>query len=152
MPKRIEWPMAVRRYLIASLVLNLVWEVLQLPLYTLWQTGTYQQQAFAVLHCTIGDIMIAGLTLLIALSLLAQPEWPQLGAGRIWLATLLLGIGYTIYSEWINVTERANWAYSEWMPIVPLIGVGVSPLLQWLIVPTLAYRFALGRWLSLDRL
>jgi hypothetical protein len=30
-------------------------DVLQLPLYTVWITGTRKQQAFAVVHCTVGD-------------------------------------------------------------------------------------------------
>jgi len=45
---RAEWPQALRRYLGVSIVANLVWEMLQLPLYTVWATGTRKQQAFAV--------------------------------------------------------------------------------------------------------
>lgn len=52
---RADWPQSLRRYLCVSIVANLVWEILQLPLYTLWATGTRREQAFAVLHCTIGD-------------------------------------------------------------------------------------------------
>ncbi len=55
----LDWIRALRRYLVASAGLHLVWEVAQLPLYTIWSTGTLKQQAFAVLHCTIGDVMIA---------------------------------------------------------------------------------------------
>ncbi len=59
-------------YLGVSIVANLVWEFLQLPLYTLWTTGTRREQVFAVLHCTIGDAMIAGFSLLAALALFAR--------------------------------------------------------------------------------
>ena len=68
--RRADWLQSLRRYLSVSIVANLVWEILQLPLYTLWATGTRREQAFAVLHCTIGDAMIAGLSLLAALALL----------------------------------------------------------------------------------
>ncbi len=57
---RADWLQSLRRYLGVSIVANLVWEILQLPLYTLWATGTRKEQAFAVLHRTIGDAMIAG--------------------------------------------------------------------------------------------
>jgi len=30
-------------------------------------------------------------------------------------------------------------AYSEIMPLVPSTGIGLSPLLQWLIIPSLAF-------------
>ena len=75
----------LRRYLGVSLVAHLGWEMLQLPLYTLWSTGTLRQQAFAVFHCTLGDLMIAGLSLLLALALLARATWPRESLPvRIW--------------------------------------------------------------------
>jgi hypothetical protein len=146
----IEWPTAVRRYLLAALGLNVVWEIVQLPLFTLWRTGTLKQQAFAILHCTLGDLMIAGLTLLLGIVVYANPDWPRTRARPVWLLTLMLGIGYTIYSEWMNVSVRGTWAYSDLMPIVPFMGTGLAPLLQWFIVPTLAFGFATGRapWLE----
>jgi hypothetical protein len=141
----IAWPSAFRRYLGASLALNLAWEIVQLPLFTLWRTGTLKQQAFAIAHCTIGDLMIAGLTFLVAVAVFANADWPRTGARPVWLLTLAAGVGYTIYSEWINVSVRGTWAYSDLMPIVPIIGTGLAPLLQWCVVPTLAFWIATGR-------
>jgi hypothetical protein len=139
------WLQTVRRYLGVSIAANFVWEVLQLPLFTLWTTGTVRQQAFAVFHCTIGDVMIAALSLLAALSLVAQPSWPSSSVARVFWTSLILGLGYTIYSEWLNTSVRGSWAYSEWMPTLPFVGTGLSPLMQWLIVPTLAHGIALRR-------
>lgn len=140
-----EWPLALRRYLWGSFLVHLVWEVVQLPLYTLWTTGTSSQQAFAILHCTAGDTMIAGLALLLVLSLINQPAWPAAGGRAVWVGVVILGVGYTLYSEWLNVTVRQSWAYSEWMPLIPVIGIGLSPILQWFIVPTLVLWLAAGR-------
>jgi hypothetical protein len=147
-----DWPRALRRYLAASLVLHLVWEVVQLPLYTIWSTATGQQQAFAVLHCTIGDAMIAGLSLLVALACSGRPSWPSAGSRQVWLVTVLIGVGYTIYSEWFNVNIRGSWAYSGLMPTVPVIGTGLAPLLQWLVVPTFVQWIAVGHtpWMEPD--
>jgi hypothetical protein len=44
---RAGWPQALRRTLGVSIVANLASEMLQLPLYTVWTTGTRKQQAFA---------------------------------------------------------------------------------------------------------
>ena len=140
-----DWPRALRRYLGVSLLAHLGWEILQLPLYTLWSTGKFQQKAFAVAHCTLGDAMIAGLSLLVALALFARASWPHASVAHVYWASLALGVGYTIYSEWLNISVRGSWAYSELMPIVPLLGTGLAPLLQWLVVPTLALRVAIGR-------
>ena len=145
-----SWIEVIRRYLGVSIAANFVWEVLQLPLFTLWTTGTLRQQAFAVFHCTIGDAMIAGLSLLVALSFVAQSTWPTSNVARVFWTSLVLGLGYTIYSEWLNTSVRRSWAYSDWMPVLPILGTGLSPLMQWLIVPTLAHWVSLGRrpWIN----
>jgi hypothetical protein len=140
-----DWPRALRIYLGVSLVGHLCWEILQLPLYTLWSTGTLKQQAFAVVHCTIGDAMIAGLSLLLALALLAGATWPRASMARVYWASLVFGVVYTIFSEWLNISVRQIWAYSDLMPVVPVIGTGLAPLLQWFIVPTVALWWAIGR-------
>jgi len=147
-----DWNRALRAYLVASVLAHLVWEILQLPLYTLWTTGTLREQAFAVAHCTIGDVMIAGLSLLVALAALRRTTWPAAGGRSVWLATLLLGVGYTIYSEWLNVSVRGSWTYSSLMPTLPPLGTGLAPLVQWIIVPTLVLRIATGRrpWTERD--
>lgn len=140
-----NWQSALRRYLLASGVLHLVWEIAQLPLYTIW-SAPIRTQAFAVLHCTIGDLMIAGLSLLAALALVDRAQWPRVGARSVWLLLLVFGAGYTVYSEWLNVSVRGSWAYALVMPVLPILGTGLAPLLQWLIVPTLTLRIAIGRW------
>ena len=146
----IDWPQALRRYLGVSIVAHLIWEAVQLPLYTVWATGTLRQQAFSVLHCTLGDAMIAGLSLLVALALFARASWPSTGVVRVFAASLVIGVAYTFYSEWLNVGVRRSWAYSDLMPVVPVLGTGLAPLLQWLVVPTLAQWAAIGRppWLD----
>ena len=148
-----EWPQVLRRFIGASLVVHLVWEIAQLPLYAIWATGTRREQAFSVLHCTAGDVMIAGLSLLAALALFAPVSWPSTGSARVYFATVAFGVGYTMLSEWLNTSVRQNWAYSDWMPVLPVIGTGLSPLLQWLVVPTLALWSAMGRapWAAISK-
>jgi hypothetical protein len=138
------WIGAVRRYIIASALAHLAWEIVQLPLYTLWKTGTKGEQIFAVLHCTGGDILIAGSSLLTALAVVGHRAWPTDGFARVASMTMVIGLGYTIYSEWLNTAVRVSWTYSELMPVMPWIGTGLSPFAQWLVVPSLALWAA--RW------
>jgi hypothetical protein len=53
---------------------------------------------------------------------------------------MVFGLSYTAYSEWFNVYVRNAWAYSDAMPTVRIgsIELGLSPLLQWVIVPIVA--------------
>src|SRR5437870_1402313 len=105
-----DWPRALRRYLIIIGIGNLTWEALHLPLYTIWDKGTLREQLFAVAHCTAGDIVIALTSLAFALASVAGPGWPLRGSGRVLALAITLGVGYTIFSEWLNIVVRASWA------------------------------------------
>lgn len=141
MTDRLSWPIVLRHYLALSIALHLVWEIAQLPLFTISEEP-WPKQAFAVFHCTLGDGMIAGLSLLLALAAVASPAWPVEGLRKTWALLLLLGVGYTIYSEWINVSVRGSWAYNSYMPRLPILGTGISPVLQWIVVPSLSLYLA----------
>ncbi len=138
------WLPALRGYLATTAVLDLAWETAQLPLYTIWREGTAREQAFAVLNCTAGDVVIALLALVSALAAAGDPAWPARRAGRTAALTLAGGLAYTVLSEWLNVEVRRSWAYSGLMPVLPPFGTGLSPVLQWLVVPALALRAARG--------
>jgi len=140
-PSHSLWLPALATYLAAIGALNLVWEVLQLPLFTIWATGSLAERTFAVVHCTGGDLLIALVSLVIALIGTWATDWPRQGFRRVAVLAIVLGIAYTAFSEWLNVYVRQSWAYADWMPTVAVgtIRIGVSPLLQWLVVPTLAF-------------
>ena len=134
------WLRSLRVYLGAMAVGNLVWETLHIPLYTIWRTGTAREQAVAVIHCALGDILIALSTLVFALVLVGEDAWP---ARRFWpvvAITIVCGAAYTIFSEWLNIVVRKAWAYSDLMPVISLSGfhIGLSPLLQWIALPAIA--------------
>ena len=55
-------------------------------------------------------------------------------------------MAYTAWSEWYNVYRAGSWGYTASMPLI--FGIGLSPLLQWLILPpvlVLAYRTLVRR-------
>lgn len=149
---RFAWRSGLGVYLSAMAAGNLIWEALHLPLYTIWRDGTAWEQTFAVLHCTLGDLMIALSTFFIALITVGHRSWP---ANRFWPViglAILLGVGYTIYSEWLNVSVRATWAYSDLMPVIPLgsLQVGLSPILQWIVIPAAAFTLT-RRFVGIER-
>jgi hypothetical protein len=131
-------------YFAAMALGNLLWEFLQLPLYRIGQAGTAREQVFAALHCTVGDILIGLSSFLVALVLVRANGWPACRFWPVAAVATACGLAYTIYSEWLNVVVRASWAYAASMPIVPLFGfnVGLSPLLQWAILPIAAFAIA----------
>ena len=133
-----DWPRALRVYLGTTALGDLAWEAARLPLYTIWRTGTPGEKAFAVVHCTGGDLLIALACWALALVLVGEPAWPARAHRRAAALTIGFGVAYTACSEWLNIVVRQTWAYSDLMPVVPVIGTGLSPLLQWVVVPLLA--------------
>jgi hypothetical protein len=143
MQARPDWLSALRNYLLFSAAGHLLWEILHTPLYTIWVDGTWGEIAFAILHCTGGDILIALSTMLLSLFLVGNATWPLERVRRVLIVAVAFGVAYTVFSEWLNIVVRAAWAYREIMPVVPILDAGLTPLLQWVIVPTVAYLAAL---------
>lgn len=136
------WVATLRRYALFMGPANLVWETLHVPLYTISREGTIGEIAFSVVHCTMGDLLIALACLMAALLLLGDASWPAKGSARVALAAVAFGSAFTVYSEWLNVAVRESWAYSERMPVLPPLDTGLSPLLQWLLLPLLGLWWA----------
>ena len=65
---------------------------------------------------------------------IVNPKGPQLAgfAG--------VGIAITIGLE-LAALSTGRWGYSSSMPVIPLLGVGVLPLAQWLVLPPLTAWF-----------
>lgn len=134
--------LVMRRYFIAMAFGNLAWEFAHMPLYTLWETGSAREIAFAAVHCTGGDLLIALGFLAAALVLLGRGAWPQAGYRKVAAAAIAFGLAYTVFSEWLNIQVRGTWAYRDMMPVIPMIGTGLSPLAQWILLPSLAFWWA----------
>ena len=110
------------RYLPWLAVLSLAWEIAHVPLYTLWTEAESTYIAFSVAHCTLGDVLIGGASLLLALILgregvLADWRWRWIGA-----LTVIFGMSYTAFSEWMNIKVLRSWSYAESMPTIELGG------------------------------
>jgi hypothetical protein len=147
---RLGWLTAIRRYLVVVALGNFAWEAAQLPLYMLWRTEPSRAIARAVLHCTAGDVAIATVALIIALVAVGNSQWPDEREVTVAVAVLVIGVTYTIGSEYINVVLRRSWSYTEWMPILPWTGTGLAPLAQWVVVPACAL-LSMRRWSMIGR-
>jgi hypothetical protein len=141
------WLSAIGRYLVVLAVGNLAWEFTQMPLYTLWSTGSVGEIVFAAVHCTGGDVLIGGTALFGALLLFGPAGWPRSGFSVVGIAAVAVGLSYTVYSEHLNMARNV-WGYSSLMPVLPGLGIGLAPLAQWIVVPLLALAGERLPWVS----
>ncbi|MCF7702045.1 hypothetical protein [Loktanella sp. M215] len=134
---------ALRRYFAVIIPAHLIWEFAHMPLYTIWNDGTWGEIVFAAVHCTGGDILI-GMSALMLAMMLTGSGWPFAAATRhrVTILAVAFGLGYTLFSEWLNIVIRAAWAYSDLMPIIPVLDAGLSPVLQWIVIPLAGFWWA----------
>ena len=138
---RDAWTWIVVRFVPPFAALNLAWEAAQLPLYDVWERE-WQYQAFVVVHCTAGDVLIGLCALMLALiaTRAGRPETWRIR--RVTLVMIAISLAYTIFSESMNTVWRESWAYSALMPVVPFLGTGLSPLAQWIVIPVAVLHLA----------
>ncbi len=126
---------------IFAFLLNFIWELLQLPLFGGFADFPYYQ---TILHCTkatFGDVII---------SLVAFAGACLITRSRMWIistkisgvvAFLAVGLLITVAFELLATGPLNRWQYGELMPMIPVIGVGVSPVAQWVILPLIQLWF-----------
>lgn len=137
----------VRDYMIIVAIGNLFLEILQQPLYTFWQTVSAAYLIFAIIHCWIGDLIIALFCLAvgtISSRVLRSKDFFPMGA----IISVLTGVVYTVFSEWRNTSIHHFWSYSIYIPRLPFLGTDLSPILQSFFIPIMAIYMA--RKLSRD--
>ena len=129
-----------------AFALNLVWEIGQLSLYTIYSAGTPREIAFALAHCTAGDVLIAVSSFVLGLLATRRPDWPMSRPLLGGAVAILSGLAYTVFSEWRNVYQTGSWSYTPGMPL--LFGIGLAPLLQWIVIPPLCIAGLRKRWMG----
>lgn len=140
---RPAWKFILLRFVPLLAALNLAWEAAQLPLYTIWHEAPWRDIAYALAHCTAGDVLIGVFALMATLIVTRAGPAGTWRTAPLVAGTALLSVSYTVFSEWMNTVIYEHWTYSDLMPLVPPLGTGLSPLLQWLIVPCAALCLAL---------
>jgi hypothetical protein len=127
-------------YILFSFLFFGMWEWIQTPFYS-EPHKTLNQVVLDRIHCTGGDILIFLTSILIS-SLLVRKNlfFSNIVKKEIVLISCI-GTGYTALSEYLNVFVHQSWAYSTLMPLFPFINIGIIPLIQWMILPSIILYF-----------
>ncbi len=118
-----------------SFFLNFFWEVVHTYFYTL-KDSEFNTMLYGWLHCSLVDVMITiGCFWLVSL-MRWDRRWYLASKRMSFIGFITAGVVYTGFSEWANVHIVRSWAYNESMPVIPLINVGLTPVLQWIVIPS----------------
>jgi hypothetical protein len=125
--------------IIIGFLLNLIWENAQAPLYEGYES--FWQHFMICFWASLVDVAV--ILLIYGLFAIWYKDFFWITYMNWKIGTLLITAGGIIavgFEYW--AFESGTWAYTENMPIVPVLMTGLSPLLQMMLLPLLTF------WLS----
>ena len=127
--------------LVFSFLLNFVWESWQVPFFRDMTDLPHWIAVKACTFATLGDSAIALTSFWVAAARAGTRSWvlePRLGELAVFMG---LGILATIVLEGLATGILGRWAYSDNMPRLPVLGTGLLPIVQWIVIPLLVIWF-----------
>ncbi|PIU17153.1 MAG: hypothetical protein COT19_02315 [Gallionellales bacterium CG08_land_8_20_14_0_20_59_87] len=120
-----------------AFLLNLPWELLQIPLFRQMTTLPHLDGTLLCLRAAAGDGVILLLAYWMASWVAGSRRWIERPSVRNWVAFIGAGLAITIAMEYWATVVAERWDYADAMPRLPLLGTGLAPLLQWILIPPL---------------
>jgi hypothetical protein len=120
-----------------ALLLNYPWEFLQAPLYQQMSSAAHWDGIKTCSRAAVGDAVIA-LAAFWGMALATRTrDWVREPTLSMTLGFIASGVLITIAIERLALSDLwlHSWACSAHMPVVPGLGIGLAPLLQWVVLP-----------------
>ena len=131
-----------------AVAINYVWEIAQSFLFV--GMGSIRAVLWHCFVASLGDGVILCIIHGVGWGVFRRADWfARAGASQY---GVMLGAGLVIASamEWVAVHVLHRWAYTDLMPVVPGLEIGVIPVLQMLVLPPLVF-MAVAKILGLSR-
>lgn len=119
-----------------AVLVNYAWELAQTPLYA----GV--SFPGALWHCFVASLGDGFLVLFIFAAVavaVGSSDWYMHPTIRSYMAMVAGGLVVGFAVEWWGLHIAKRWEYSRLMPLIPWTGVGVSPILQMLLLPPVIF-------------
>jgi len=115
--------------------LHFVWEMVQASWFASMQALPFWTATALCFRAAGGDLALTVVAFAIAGLVARSASWPlRARVAPAGAAFLLVGLAITIGYE-MYALETGRWRYDERMPTI--LGIGLTPLLQWTILPLL---------------
>ena len=130
-----------------AFITNAIWEAAQTPLYRgadifgmhIPSSLTDPRYLLVLLYATVGDVFYLALIYALVACIEHDICWIRSWRPRDTYVVMLAGLAFAAAIEWRGLIE-GHWSYSALMPIVPVLHVGLSPLLQLPITALISFR------------
>ncbi len=123
-----------------AFLLNLPWEFMQVPFFQGMPTAPHWEGVQSCARAALGDVVIMLMAYWAVAATARDRHWLQ-HAGKAQVAAFVtIGLVITVLIERLALAGwwMDGWSYSPRMYLIPVMGVGLAPVLQWLLLPPLA--------------
>jgi hypothetical protein len=135
-----------------AFLLNYPWEFLQVPFFEGMADAPHWEAVKFCTRATLGDAVIALVAFWSTTFIMGSRGWIGQG-GRLAIAVFIAaGVCVTVVLERLATGPLERWAYSDQMPVVPVLQVGLLPLVQWIVLPLLLILLVRRQLYGRDRL
>ena len=141
-PHKSVWRLIFILYVV-SVAVNYLWELAQAPLYV-----GMNRWSVVWWHCllaSLGDGLMVLLIYAAGSVALRSPNWFRRPGAKEYVLMLAAGLLIGIGVEWTALHFTQQWSYTSRMPLLPALKVGITPIIQMLILPPIIFRLAV-RW------
>ncbi|MFU8817272.1 MAG: hypothetical protein ACNA7W_18135 [Pseudomonadales bacterium] len=135
-----------------AFLLNYPWEFLQVPFFENMPEMAHWEAVVFCTRATLGDMLIALVAYWLVALVLWNRAWIRQPGTSAMVGFVVVGVLITIGLEWHATEIQGRWQYSELMPRLPLLGTGLAPMLQWILLPPLVVWLARRQILGHERL
>ena len=127
--------------LIFSFLLNLAWELWQVPFFHGMADQPHWLGVKACTQATFGDAGIALAAFWVTALIVRSRTWIEQPSRSDIAIFIGVGLVATFAFETLATGALERWAYSDAMPRLPVVGTGLLPVIQWLVIPPLVVWF-----------
>lgn len=126
---------------IFSFLLNFVWEMWQIPFFAAMPSEPHWVGVAMCTRATFGDVAIS-LVAFWCVAAFPRSRWWIINSSPAQVVGFVaVGVVITIILEALATGPSARWSYAPSMPTLPVLGTGILPLFQWILVPPLTIWF-----------
>ena len=141
------WPFFAALAL-AAFCLNWPWEMAQMGAYVEMAGRGWWDVLLPCTQAALGDVALTFAVWAVGALAAADVCWGMTGRWNVYLVAALLGGARALAYEW-KALGSGRWHYTDRMPVLPVLGVGLWPLLQLMLLVPLA--LGLARWWAARR-
>lgn len=127
----------IKYIVLFSILFNFIWEMVQMPFYLNmpWNFRT----TIICLAASLGDAVMILIIYFLVSFFQKDSFWIRKLKLKGVMFSIICGFVLSVLVEWIAVANNL-WQYSNSMPLLPFGEIGITPVLQMLILPLIVFK------------